>query len=471
MRKHVWFAILFLCLLGLASRAEMVVSTADGNGADTCVGNDSNRRPDRNFGGEGTMDIRWWTGVRAHIGYVRFDITEIGGVDPTGAQLQLYVTQTQGARTWDIYGLKDNYADDNWGEMSITYNTAPGMVPIDLGYYDIDETKLTKLGSISIRSQAGLHISDPTVLPLESFLKEDTNNLVTLVLIGPTDGSGKQYYVLSKEGAVGSTEPDRVAPRLILPVEPDPFWASNPNPPMNKMVLETLSQLCWTNPDPNAPGGLITCDVYFGSRDPNVNEPDYGLEYTLATGTTETCVSLPSVLEPMTRYYWVVDVHNSTEPNIVHRGRIWSFNTFNVGPSVDAGPNQYIWLGHLGEPDTATAVLDATVTDDGRPEPLTYLWEQVSGPEITISPNDTEDITVVFTEPGTYVFRLTASDGMSSSSDTVMVVVGADACSAAKARPGYKANAMDLNSDCFVNLYDFAMFASQWLDCTSLQCP
>jgi hypothetical protein len=138
---------------------------------------------------------------------------------------------------------------------------------------------------------------------------------------------------------------------------------------------------------------------------------------------------------------------------------------------VDAGPNQYIWLGHLGEPDTATAVLDATVTDDGMPEPLTYLWEQVSGPEITISPNDTEDITVVFTEPGTYVFRLTASDGMSSSSDTVMVVVSADACSAAKARPGYKANAMDLNSDCFVNLYDFAMFASQWLDCTSLQCP
>jgi len=127
--------------------------------------------------------------------------------------------------------------------MAITYNTAPGMLLAELGYYAVDETKLTKLGSMSITSQAGLHTSDPTVLPLESFLKEDTNNLVTLVLIGPTDGSGKQYYVLSKEGAAGSTNQDEVAPRLVLPVEPDPFWAANPNPPMNKMVLETLSQL------------------------------------------------------------------------------------------------------------------------------------------------------------------------------------------------------------------------------------
>ncbi|HRU16137.1 MAG TPA: hypothetical protein P5017_10540, partial [Anaerohalosphaeraceae bacterium] len=160
-----------------------------------------------------------------------------------------------------------------------------------------------------------------------------------------------------------------------------------------------------------------------------------------------------------------------TEPNIVHRGRIWSFNTFNVGPSVEVGPTQYIWLGHLGDPATAAAVLDATVTDDGRPEPLTYLWEQVSGPEVTISPNDTEDITVVFTEPGTYVFRLTASDGMISASDAVTVVVSADACSAAKSVPGYNANPMDFNSDCFVDLNDFVRLVSQWLACTSLQCP
>ncbi|HOM61853.1 MAG TPA: DNRLRE domain-containing protein [Anaerohalosphaeraceae bacterium] len=471
MRKHVWFAILFLCLLGFASQAEMAVSTADGNGADTYVGNDSNKGPNNNYGGSTTMDIRWYTGVRAHIGYVRFDITEIGGVDPAGAQLQLYLTQSQGSRDWDIYGLKDNYADDTWDEMSITYNTAPGMVPADLGYYGIDETKLTKLGSMFIKAQTGLHTSDPTALPLGSFLKEDTNNLVTLVLIGPADGSGKQYYVLTKEGEAGSTDPNMVAPRLVLPVEPDPFWVSNPVPAMNNSVLETLGQVCWTNPEPSAPGGLITCDVYFGSRDPNLNEPDYGLEYTLATGTTETCVSLPSVLEPMTRYYWVVDVHNSTEPNIVHRGRIWSFNTFNVGPSVEVGPTQYIWLGHLGDPATAAAVLDATVTDDGRPEPLTYLWEQVSGPEVTISPNDTEDITVVFTEPGTYVFRLTASDGMISASDAVTVVVSADACSAAKSVPGYNANPMDFNSDCFVDLNDFVRLVSQWLACTSLQCP
>jgi hypothetical protein len=92
--RSVW-VILLLCAFGIAARAEMIVSTADGNGADTFVGNDSNKGPNNNYGGSTTLDIRNYTGVRAHIGYVRFDITDIGGIDPTGAQLQLFLTQAQ----------------------------------------------------------------------------------------------------------------------------------------------------------------------------------------------------------------------------------------------------------------------------------------------------------------------------------------------------------------------------------------
>ncbi|HOQ04563.1 MAG TPA: DNRLRE domain-containing protein [Anaerohalosphaeraceae bacterium] len=465
------WAIVLLCMVGLSARADMIVSTADGNGADTFVGNDSNKGPNNNYGASTTLDIRNYTNVRAHIGYVRFDITSIGGVDPTGARLQLFLTQAQNSRTWNIYGVKDG-PNDFWNEMTITYNNSPWMLPASSGNFALDETKVTLLGTMFVPAGGNqLRTSDPASLDLASFIKQDTNNLITLILVGPADGSGTQYYVLTKEGQAGATDPAFVAPRLVLPAVPNPFWAANPNPAMNQVVSTNLNQLCWSNPEPNSPGGIITCDVYFGTREPNRLAPNYDLEYTLAVNTTNTCVSLPVSLAQFTRYYWVVDVRDSSQPGILHRGRVWSFNTFNLGPSVNTGADQYIWLGHQGTPGVAAAFLNATVTDDGLPGPLTYLWEQLSGPAVTISPNNVEDITVVFTEAGDYTFRLTASDGAESNSDSVRIFVGADACAAAKAVPGFAANRMDFNSDCLVNLADLATFAAQWMDCRSLSCP
>lgn len=470
--RSVWTVVL-LCMLGFSARAEMMVSTTDGNGADTFVGNDSNKGPNNNYGASTTMDIRYYTNVRAHIGYVRFDISNIGGVDPTGAQLQLFLTQAQNTKNWDIYGLKDSSTDDFWNEMTITYNNSPWMLPAASGNFQLDLNKVTLLGTMNVPAGSNaLRSSDPASLDLASFIKQDTNNLITLILVGPNDGSGSQYYVLTKEGQAASSDPNvNVAPRLVLPIEPDPFWASNPSPAMNEVVSANLGQLCWTLPEPNSPGGVITCDVYFGTKEPNLLASDYDLEYTLAVGTTNTCVSLPIALPQFTRFYWVVDIHDSSQPGVLHKGRAWSFNTFNVGPSVNAGADQYIWLGHLGDPSTATVVLNATVSDDGLPQPLTYLWEQISGPTVELSPNNTEDITVVFTEAGDYTFRLTADDGAESNSDSVRVFVGSDACAAAKAVPGFAKNAMDFNSDCFVDLMDLATLAAQWLDCRSLDCP
>jgi hypothetical protein len=464
-----------VCLCGLVAHAEIVVTTADGNGADTFVGNDSNKSPNNNYGGSNTLDIRWWDGVRAHIGYIRFDITEIGGIDPTGAYLKLYLTQAQNSRDWDIYGLNDNAVDDAWDEMSVTYNNIPGMLPTETpsnGTFNLDEEKTTFLGTMFVPGGAGVKTSNPETLDLASFIKQDTNNLVTFILVGsnnPTDGA--QYYVLSKEGAASSTDPNQFPPSLVLPVDLNPFQATNPNPKMNEVVSEELAQLCWTAPEPNAPEGIITFDVYFGTNEPNLSALDYDLEYTLALGTTDTCVALPIAPEPLTRYYWVVDVHDTSYPEIT-RGRLWSFNTFNTPPSVEVSDDQYIWLGHLGDPATATATITATVTDDGQPfGTLSYLWELVSGPELTISPNDVKDLTQVFTEPGTYILRLTASDGIASNYDSVRIVVGANACEAAKLRPGYNANPMDFNADCVVDINDFVVFANQWLECTSLDCP
>ena len=77
-------------------------------------------------------------------------------------------------------------------------------------------------------------------------------------------------------------------------------------------------------------------------------------------------------------------------------------------------------------PCPATATMAATVTDDGLPPPavLTYLWGTDSGPAAaSFSSSTVEDPTVTFPVAGTYVLRLTASDGALSASDTVRVTV------------------------------------------------
>ena len=92
----------------------------------------------------------------------------------------------------------------------------------------------------------------------------------------------------------------------------------------------------------------------------------------------------------------------------------------NSPPMVDAGAEQTVTLPN-------DAILDATVNDDGLPNPpgaLTTLWSLASGPG-TVVFQDTAavDTRAAFAVPGTYVLRLSASDGASTASDTVTVTV------------------------------------------------
>jgi len=94
--------------------------------------------------------------------------------------------------------------------------------------------------------------------------------------------------------------------------------------------------------------------------------------------------------------------------------------TTNQAPTVDAGPNLVVLI-------SSPAFLDGTVTDDGLPNPpgaVTYSWTKVSGPgTVTFANAQAVDTTALFSQVGSYVLRLTASDGSLSSSDTVSVSV------------------------------------------------
>jgi galactose oxidase-like protein/flagellar hook capping protein FlgD/K319-like protein len=110
----------------------------------------------------------------------------------------------------------------------------------------------------------------------------------------------------------------------------------------------------------------------------------------------------------------------------------------NTPPTVNAGTDQTITL-------PAHAALDGTIQDDGLPNPpgaVTETWSKVSGPgtvtfvalpDLALSASPVRDPDAgpmhaggheaVFSDPGTYVLRLTASDGALSASDDVTIVV------------------------------------------------
>ncbi|MGD9905291.1 MAG: PKD domain-containing protein [Vicinamibacterales bacterium] len=91
----------------------------------------------------------------------------------------------------------------------------------------------------------------------------------------------------------------------------------------------------------------------------------------------------------------------------------------NDPPFVSAGPDLAIAI------DDA-ARLDGSAGDDGRPSPLSIAWSVVAGPGTVTMPDATAIRTSArFGAPGTYVLRVTATDGASEAVDEVTVTVTA----------------------------------------------
>jgi len=90
----------------------------------------------------------------------------------------------------------------------------------------------------------------------------------------------------------------------------------------------------------------------------------------------------------------------------------------NSAPSVDAGADQTVYVGQ-------SAWLNGTASDDGLPSgSLSYQWTKVSGPgSVSFASPGSAETSANFSAPGTYVLRLTVSDGALSASDEVTVTV------------------------------------------------
>ncbi|HLY99341.1 MAG TPA: Ig-like domain repeat protein, partial [Candidatus Angelobacter sp.] len=93
--------------------------------------------------------------------------------------------------------------------------------------------------------------------------------------------------------------------------------------------------------------------------------------------------------------------------------------------SVNAGPNQTITF-----PGTIT--LNGTAASSAGT--LTVTWSQADGPGMATFANASSAVTTVsFSDPGTYILRLTASDGFATQSSDATIFVGKLACTRSNA--------------------------------------
>ncbi|MBE9159639.1 hypothetical protein IQ265_22795 [Nodosilinea sp. LEGE 06152] len=99
----------------------------------------------------------------------------------------------------------------------------------------------------------------------------------------------------------------------------------------------------------------------------------------------------------------------------------------NQPPVVDAGADQVLSLPVATDGSTpkAIATLSGTVQDDGLPAGSpTLLWKQLSGPTSAVLKNVKKATAQAeFSQAGTYVLELSASDGRLTGRDTVRVIV------------------------------------------------
>jgi autotransporter-associated beta strand protein len=219
----------FLFIQPLA--AQVTFTTAGGTGADTFLTNDSNSGPTSVRGANTVMNMRRFDGTRSRQPLFRFDIGSLSsGANLTGTTLSLTITRSANrTRTANVYGLIDE-ALDSWPESTTSYSNAPGASAATAGNYSYSiydavnnpTGKYKLLGTISFPAAASATpiVSNTANLNLDSFLDDDTNGLVTFLIIPQTTDSTADWDIAPKENT-SSAPPLLTLPNVVTDSDGD----------------------------------------------------------------------------------------------------------------------------------------------------------------------------------------------------------------------------------------------------------
>lgn len=126
-------------------------------------------------------------------------------------------------------------------------------------------------------------------------------------------------------------------------------------------------------------------------------------------------------------FAWEIDADNGDILNAMHEGLGHGDGKGNIAPVARAGADQVLT-------PPATVTLNARASSDADADPLSYGWQQVSGPAVVLSGADQAVASFTAAEVAgdqTLVFELTVSDGELTASDQVQVTLKAPAANQA----------------------------------------
>jgi hypothetical protein len=386
-----------------------------------------------------------WTVLPASVRYINDDPDGPGGAEgPTrnGTLLKQYpIDRSEGSsyRVQGVVHLHNGYADDNnrvgiylfgstanpsrssaeTGALYMFLNLANSTLAITRGINGTGLVTTTKLGTLQGNALFGTDLIftaditfigedieiNATLLDANSELTPISTTVTASSFTGEFFGFGTRART---RGTTGKTNP--------FTMDYKSFGVSNtatPPAPVGLRVYpdESFAIMNWdASDDPT----ITAYRVYRGES------PGQYDEVSISGNLAQPTFLDATVQDDVTYYYAVTAVRDGQFESDFSDEVSLTFIPNYAAPVVDAGnPQTADW----NEGIDAIVDLDGTVSDpDGNA--LTIIWSLESGPAAVIFADATAvDTFVTFTEPGTYVLRLTASDGLYTTSDEVTITV------------------------------------------------
>lgn len=188
--------------------AVLSVTTAEGNGADTYLSNDSAEGAYVAHGASSSMEFRHIKGSRFRALYFRFDLSGHTGETFSDAALTLNGVNMGRNRALLVMGLLDGATSgqgENWNEATLTYSEAAGFSPAAVGSYALSGDLTAEL-ALTAGSAKGLNTTVSSKL-LDDFLNADTDGLVTFVVYATDPWNETEDFFFETKEAVGNHAP------------------------------------------------------------------------------------------------------------------------------------------------------------------------------------------------------------------------------------------------------------------------
>ncbi|MDG2304417.1 MAG: hypothetical protein P8R42_07130 [Candidatus Binatia bacterium] len=280
----------------------IVITTADGNGADGYAGslfptpfeNDEHIKVKSDRGSGGLHNK----------GYARFDLSSVSGpISAASLNLTLDIApevdaapgETVGVDTLEVYGLNDGHADEAWVETQYGVLWADAPANDQASPNGLLPGEATFLGTFDLTS--GVHAIGDTftfsTAALAGFLQADTNDLVTLIFVridrsfAPAGFATKEHPSLAEPALDLTTATTTPTPTPVPTPSPSPSpgSAACPAVPLAGCRMPSKSFLMLADKEADGPGpkdkllwkylkGPAETQAAFG-------EPDFDTDYTL----------------------------------------------------------------------------------------------------------------------------------------------------------------------------------------------